>query len=586
MMHWTMETGGLWRNRWASGARGLAVLLALLVSALAPEAQTRTIEVLSADQSVSESDSTTGRVERLTGSVELRSDTTTIRADRATLYDRRRVLLSGRVRIVAGDDTLTARDVEYDAQTKLAVAKGDVRIGADGGVLFAPEVTYNSRDKRAAFSGGGRILQDGAEITSPSGTYETERRFATLTGPLAITDSSGVLTAARGTYAARAQRADVVGTVRLVRERDRLDADSLVYFRRTERARAFGQVVLDRLGGEAPEDSLRRFVLFGSALIYDGQAETAEMTAGDGLVLLASLEQDAEGRVDTTLVRASGVRAARETEGETRTERLVARGGARLWREGLGAAADSAVFVRTAPVDTLDATPPRDRLDLIGGYAGPAPEAAGASGDERPTVWLRGSQLTADSLWIVSGALRDSVFARTRAFAGKLDSTLGRVQQLAGGRMLGIVLDDQLRRLHVSTAAEAMVYQATSDGLLDSAIRLGSDSLVFRFDAGGEIRRLDGKRVTAGIEGTLYPGALVPAVQLPGFTFTPEEQPTREALLTGWEAAWLLSHPDWNAPPETLPADAPPAEDSGETEPAPLAPEASAEVETSAEDAE
>ena len=593
------------RGAFAGGAVALSpslwrlVLLVALAAlpALAPEAQTRTLEILNADRVEVETDSLTGTVRRMTGNVRVRSDTTSLRARSVVEYVARgESVLTGAVRIVSGRDTLTADRVTYNSASKLAVATGRVRIGTRDGVLTAPEATYNSRDKRATFTGGGRIVQDGAVLEAPSGTYDTQRRFADVAGPLALRDSASTLTAARGTYDARGQRADVVGTVRLVREQDRLDADSLVYFRRTERARAFGRVVLDRRGPGA--DSLRRSFLFGSALIYDGGRETAEMTAipegdeaggtapeasGDpasgGRVLVVSLDGAGAG-ADTTLVRAARVAASRDTLAGT--ERLVASGGTRLWRDGLGAVADSAIVLRPAapegsapdspgasggPAPDRNARAPGDRLDLFGGLAPVV----------RPTVWASGSQLAADSLWIVSGTLRDSVFARGRAFAGRLDSTLGRVQQLAGARMLGLVREDTLRRLGVGPDAEAVVYEATAEGLLGQVMQIGVDSLTVRFRGGGEIAEIGG---TTNAEGTVWAGAIAPAdLRLASFAFTPRAQPTREGLLAGWEAAWLAAHPRWDRrasgeappgapeadPPEVAPADArapgaPPAE--------------------------
>ncbi|MEM1056406.1 MAG: OstA-like protein [Bacteroidota bacterium] len=514
----------------------VALLLVGIASAPEVSAQTRTIEILNADEGETVSDSLTGEVSRLIGNVRLRSDTTSLRAARATITDNRRnALLEGSVRIISGDDTLTADRVTYDASTKQAVATGNVRIGAEGGVLFAPTATYNSRDKRATFEGGGRILQDGAELLAPSGTYETERRFAELDGPLTLRDSVTTLTAERGTYDARSRRADVAGTVRLLREADRLDADSLVYFRRTERARAFGDVVLDRPGTE--EDSLRRGLLFGNRLIYDGQAETAAMTAEGRAALAVLLDRDSTGTaVDTTLVRALSFSAARETRDSLSVETLTAVREAHLWRDGLGAMADSVSFVRLSPADSLTDAPSRDRLDLFGGTLGLA----------RPTVWVQGSQLVGDSLRILTGALRDSVFATGNAFAGQLDSTLGRLNQLAGERMLGIVREEALRRLTVWPAAQALYHQATAEGLLDGAVRVGADSLVFRFDAESELREAG---VFGNVDGTRYGPTIVPADRLPGFAFDPDRQPARDNLLTGWEADWLAKHPDWDRPP-------------------------------------
>ena len=271
------------------------------------------------------------------------------------------------------------------------------------------------------------------------------------------------------------------------------------------------------------------------------------MSADSTFALFVALERDSAGRVDTTLVRARAFFASRESRENVRAETLTATGSARLTRGDVGAVADSVAFVRLAPADSTDDAPPRDVVDLLGPALGLA----------RPSVWVRGSQLSGDTLRIVSGALRDSVFATGRAFAGSLDSTLGRVQQLAGPRMLGIVREDAIRRLHVWPGAEAIAYRATPDGLLDGAIRLGADSLVFRFDARGEIREVSASR---DVESTYTPGALVRPERLPSFAFTPEARPSRGDLLDGWEAAWLAAHPLWRRPVQGASSPGPPAE--------------------------
>ena len=518
-----------------SGAAALAGIAALAPPAAAQ--QVRVIEIRNADRVVVETDSLTGVVRRLTGDVRLREDTTRLRADRATLYEaRREAVLSGRVRIVSGDDTLTADRVTYDANVREALATGSVRIGSERAVLLAPRVTYSVTNKRATFAGGGRLLADGAVLTAPSGTYDTERRVARLDESLTLVDSTGTLTAARGTYDARTRRADAVGRVRLVRPGETLDADSLVYFRRTERARAFGRVVLDRLGeggadraADAPLDSTRRSVLFAGRMIVDGQAETAR---ADDDPLLVVLRRDSLGVTDTTVVRAARLHAARRDSAGVRTETLTAVGAARVVQASLTAVADSARFVRTAAAD------PRDRLDLDGA----------ALGLSRPAVWADGAQLSGDTLRVTQDAAGDRVLALGRAFVGRVDSTLGRLQQLGGARLLGLLRGERLRALRVWPTAEALIYQAAEDGRLSGAEQIGADSLDLRFDAEGEIRDLG---AFGSIEGTVYGPSIVPTgTRLGGFAFDPAVRPTRDAVLPpdAWPARWLARHPRFGAP--------------------------------------
>ena len=612
-------------GRWLAVLCALLVALAAPPSA----AQTRSVEIIGADYTEATVDSA-GTVRRLVGNVRLRQDTTFLSSQRATVYESRgETVLDGAVRIVSGRDTITASTVRYDSNTKVAAARGSVRLGDGESVLLAPVVTYDSRAEVSAFSGGGTILHRGATLTAPTGTYSSARRVADLDGPLRIEDSTGVLTAARGTYDADVRRADLAGDVRLRRPDARLWADSVVYFRRTERARAFGHAVLERIGeGEAsadrpaaPADSSRRTFLFGDRLLFDGQAETAGVRSGpesappgaaplptggadstasppdgsaagppvlaappvEGVVeaapdsaearppprpppvaadpgragrdpLLLVLRADSTGRVDSTLARAPRIDAARLVVGADTLQTLSAAGGARLWQTKLAAVADSAWFLRRpAPADSAGRGGAVDRLGLFGAA--------------RPSVWAGGAQLTGDSLLAVArGGALDSLRVLGAAFGGVVDSTLGRLQQIAGGEMLGRFADGDLRRLSVWPTAQALYHRASPEGLLAGADQVSGDSLAFQFE-GGDLRRLLGYR---GIEGTSYPAAQVPGgVRLPGFAFTPTGAPTRASVLgAGWEAAWLEANgppAEWLRPPGAAPPEPAPPDDAPAT---------------------
>ena len=523
----------------------ILALLAVVAWGAAAEAQSRRVEVLGGDL-VEVTDDSTGTVRRILGNVHLRQDTTTFFADRAVIYDDRgEALLDGNVRILSGQDTLTAVSVSYDSNANVASAEGDVRVGDGESVLFAPILTYNRDTEVSAFEGGGRILHRGAVLTAPSGTYSSARRFARLDGPVRLEDSTGVLTAARGTYDARVRRADFAGDVHLRRPDARLDADSVVYFRRTERARAYREVVLERIGDSrvvdeqpvAPADSSRRTFLFGDELLYDGQVETAAARGTpDRDPLLLVLRADSTGRVDTTLARARLIDAARLIQGADTLQTITATGGARLWERRLAAVADSARVVREPGVDSV----PLDRLGLFG--------------SSRPSVWADGAQLTGDSLLArARDGTVDSLRVLGAAFAARLDSTLGRLQQIAGRQMLARFDGDELRRLSVWPNAQVIHYIANAEGLLDGVIQLSQDSLAFRF-RDGELREISGY---VGLQGELTPASQAPPnPRLPGFAYRTEGAPTRDALLDpgGWEAAWLQAFgppAEWLRPPVT-----------------------------------
>ena len=524
-------------------ARTLALAAAAVVLPRA-EAQVRVVEFIGFDYTEVVADSA-GTVRRLSGNVRFRQDTTQFRADRVVQYvDRGLVNLTGSVRIVSGRDTLTARRVVYDSNTKVSLAEGDVRIGNGESVLRAPSARYDSRAEVSAFEGGGTITSDGSVLTAPSGTYDSGRRFARLAGPVRLEDSTGVLDAARGTYDARVRRADFAGEVRLRRPDARLHADSVVYFRRTERARAYGRVALQRIGegrrveraARAPADSSGRTFLFGEALLFDGRDNTAAVRGSETRdPLLLILKADSTGRVDTTLARAPRLDVTEEVAGGDTLRVLTAAGGARLTQRDFASRADSVRLVRTE-------RPGEATLDRFSFY-----------GAQRPRVWADGSQLTADTLLALArGETVETVSAIGTPFAARLDSTLGRVQQLRGRRMQAVFDGERLRRLDVWPNAEAIYYSADGEGRLSQAIEVSSDSLSFLF-VEGEVRDVGGYK---GIQGTMTPGKLVTApLRLAGFAFSPRDAPSAASVLEeGWEAEWLGTYgptPADLAPPPT-----------------------------------
>ena len=258
--------------------------------------------------------------------------------------------------------------------------------------------------------------------------------------------------------------------------------------------------------------------------------------------LLVVLRADRAG-VDTTLARAPRLDAARAVMASDTLQVLTAAGGARLWQRRLTTVADSLHFARAPGADNR---PPRDHLRLRGAA--------------RPRVWADGSQLTGDSLdAFASAEALDSLVVAGTAFAARVDSTVGRLQQIAGGRMLARFRDDSLRTLSVWPTAEALAFRATPDGRLAGAERLSADSLAFRF-AGGEIREVAG---VGGVQGTSFGPTVVPTgVRLAGYAYDPAEAPQPASLLDGWEAEWLRAwaerHPDWAGPDAPLPVAPPP----------------------------
>jgi len=528
---------------------------AVLLVGTPAAAQVRTVEILNAD-SVAVEEGAGGTVRRLVGSVRLREDTTYIDAPRATQYvERGEVVLEGPVRVRTGGVTLTADHVTYTSGSRIAAASGSVRIADGVSVLTAPSAHYAVREELAAFDAGGVLTHEGSVLTAARGTYDTRARLASFEGAVRLVDSSATLTAHAGTYDARARLASFLGSVRLddsttvltaargryaTRSRRaefggdvqldrpaapgrpalRVEADSLVHFRREERTLAWGQVVMQR------EDDESWSAVFGGSATHDGVADSSAVRGSESDDPLAVLVRtDSAGARDTTFARAPRLSVMRlDTLGRQAT-RVLAAGGARMASERFAAIADSAAMLR---IDSTAAAPAQSRLLLAGG---------------RPVAWADEAQIDADTLIATGrGSEPDTLHAFGSPFAAQMDTTLGRVRQLRGRRMLAVFADEggerRLRRLSVWPNAEAAYFRAAGDGSLAGAEVVSADSLAFTFRA-GELREVRGAR---GIEGTSYSARIVPAdLQLPGYAYAPERRPTREALLPAqsWQRDWF-----------------------------------------------
>lgn len=416
------------------------------------------------------------RVNRLYN-VRLRQGATYLRADRAVQYAaRKEYLFSGNVLIIDEGDTLHAARVRYNSRDKVGDASGSVRL-SDGEVeVFAPAGTYFVDEKRALFRDGVRLVDSTAVLTSRGGEYWSEEK--------------------RGVF---------VGEVVVQEERSRLEADTVEVFRETEESFARGNVFLERLGGDddAPPDTTSRLWLFGQRVYNDNVASYSRV---EGRPLLVQLDGDTTGAPpDTLVMRAVRLEASRSDS----LERLVAVDSVHIWRGSFAAVADSLVFDRReAQADTT-----HDALRLF----------------RSPVAWQERTQISGDTLRVVGrGGAVDSLFAFRQAFVAQADSATGRIQQLAGRRIVGIFQDDSLRTLRVGPNAEMIYFLKDDADAPDGAVHITGDVVVFYF-RGGDVRRAS---VLGGTEGPYYPEGLIPEpLALDGLSWQPSRRPQRITLI-------------------------------------------------------
>lgn len=436
------------------------------------------------------------RIRRLIGNVRLRQEDTRLRARRAVQYlERREILFTGGVLVVERGDTLRADTVLYNSRDKTGRAGGNVRLSDGDVVVRAPSGLYFTREKRAQFTEGVTLVDSTAVLTSRSGEYWSDEK-----------------------------RAEFYGDVELREDRTYLEADSVTYLRETDVSVARGNVFIERIGDDASADSLTRSLLFGDRAYNEDEAEYSRI---EGEPLLVRLRQDSVGApVDTLLIRAAVLESSRVDS----LQRLVAVDSVRIWQADLAAVADSVVYDRLEPGGA-------DPVEFVRLF-------------EEPLAWFQNNQVSGDTLRVHGrGGSLDSLFVDGGAFVARHDSTLEKIHQIRGRRLVAAFEDDSLRSLEVGPQAEAINFRSDEDGAPAGAVRLSADRIVFRF-TGDDLRRIEAVR---GTEGTYYGEDLVPTeLALDGFVWMPERRPTKPAILKGVEIPGPDPDVAWNPYPVSI----------------------------------
>ena len=466
----------------------------------APEAadttEVREVEIIQAD-ALSGGVEGGQRVQKLDGEarpVQLRQEETWLRAWHVTRYlDSDEILFTDRVLIVEEGDSLRADTVLYNKRLKTGRARGNVR------------------------------LTDGeATVLAPSGLYFVEAKHSVFEEGVVLVDSTSTLTSRAGEYFSDEARAEFYGDVRLDEEHTALTADTVTYFRETEVSIARGDVAIDRRGGEAEADSTTRTLLYGQWAYND---EPNGRSRTEGRPLLVQIRTDSTGApTDTLIVRARVL----ETSQADSLRRLVATDSVRIWQRDYAAVADSAVFDRIEADVEANRPVDRDDLRLYG----------------QPMAWFERSQVSGDTLRVTAlDGETDSLFVRERTFVAQLDTVSGRVHQIKGRHLIGVI-ERATRRFTVWPNAETIRFMSKG-GRPDGAVQVSADRIIFLFE-GDRPRRA---RWIGGVQGTQYSENLLPnPLQLEGYVWLPEAKPTKEGLLEG-----VALPPGPEPPPQTEP---------------------------------
>ena len=455
-----------------------AFLLLLAPAAVAQEADAvREVQVLHADSLVGRV--VDGRsVRTLFGNVRLRQGETDLRSDRATQFlDAGEIHFVGRVEIAERGDSLRADTVYYNTRTKVGRAVGRVWL-TDGEVM----------------------------VMAPSGRYDTRVKHAVFTEGVTLVDSVSTLRSLAGEYWSDERRAEFAGNVRLDEDRSITLADSITYYRNDEVSIARGDVAILHLEEDDDGTGSDRTYLFGNHARHDNRVRFSRI---HGDPLLVRLEADSLGQPsDTMLVRADLLLSSRSDS----LDRVTAVSSVRVWQQRLAAVGDSLVFDRYLD-ETGEAT--SDEARIFGG----------------PIAWVDAMQLNGDTLRVIGrGGGVDSLYANSRSFVARFDSTLARVHQVKGRDLVASFVEDTIRTMRTWPNAESIYFLQNDDDALRGAVRGSGDEIVFRF-IGGELNRVS---IISGTEGEYFEAADLPEpFELEGYRWNPEIRPEKDLLLGG-----------------------------------------------------
>lgn len=420
------------------------------------------------------------QIERLLGNVRFRQDSTFMWSDAVTrTAGQDDVVFEGNVLIVEQGDSLDAEQVTYNEATKVGRAVGNVRLSDGEVVVYAPSGIYDTRQKQAEFEEGVRLVDSLTVLTSDQGEYWYDER-----------------------------RAEFYNTVRLHEENTYLESDSITYFRKTRISEARGAVFIERRGGGddvAASDTTTRTLLFAQYVYSD---EEQSFSRAQGRPVLIQIRADSTGTpTDTLIVQADTLISSRQDS----LQRLVAVGDVRVWQREYAAIADSVVYDRVEDADA----PARENTRLYGA----------------PMAWFEDSQVSGDTLIVKArDSQLDTLLVRSSAFVAERDTVIERINQLRGQHLVGVFETDSVRTFTVGPRAEAIRYLTDDQNRPSDVVQMSADQLSFLV-IGDDLQDITG---TDGIQGTIYPSDQVPqGLQLDGFVWQPERQPTKAALLEG-----------------------------------------------------
>ena len=429
----------------------------------------------------------------------------------------------GSVRVKQGDSiNMTSKYVEYSGKTQLAYASGDVVLIDPDSKLYTDVLHFDRIKQQAYYNQKGKVVRDtSGTITSTVGRYYvnskkyqfvdnvklinpeyeidterldfyTESGYAFMFGPTTITSETSVIYCERGFYNTNNDTGHFVKKSKINYDDRIVEGDSVYFNRNKNFASATNNITVT--------DTLNKSIIKGHYAEVFREKDSVFITKR----ALAITEQENDSifmHSDTLMVTGPA------------DERII-RGfyNAKMFKSNLSGKADSIHMNQKTGL-----------TQLINFYD---VDADAFSKKEHPVLWHFESQITGDSIHLISNTKKetlDSLKVFNSAFVISKDSLGDGFNQISGKVLYVLFENNELNTIDVIKNAETIYYLRNSENELVGIDKSKSGSIKIFISE----NQIDELRKINQIGGKTYPEEDFPEkeIKLKGFVWRNEERP-------------------------------------------------------------
>ncbi|GAB4123744.1 MAG: OstA-like protein [Raineya sp.] len=460
--------------------------------------------------------------------------------DSAYFYPKRNfVKAMGNVQIAEeGASTISARTMDFDANSGTLMARGDANFSKGQTNLRAPAIDYNVNSKIAYYFGNGTLTDGQNQLTSESGSYDSNSKnlFArknvrskgvneegepyeiqsdTLTyndfskvikflgKEGKVTTREGTIYASDGEFNTKTKKSKLKGKPRIETEEYILKGDFLDYDQIQQRGEAKGNAEIfskkDNIFINAEEGKLNGKQ--GIARFYGGRAYMRMIDEQkDTLWIVAdtllSIGTKFKDKNEQTTPQQDSLEAQKQPK------LMLAYYNVKIYKSDLQGLCDSLAY--------------NVKDSLINFY-------------RQPVLWNVGNQISADSIRILNKDNKpQKIIMRENSFIISRDS-IGNYNQLKGKYIDALLKEGKMDKVFVEGNSESIYFQLTEDNkAMTGMYKVICGSVKAEF----EENELSEVTFYHQIDGDLIPPHELQegAKRLPGFLWRDAERPTRQTL--------------------------------------------------------